>query len=609
MPNPEKDFDRLEQRFFDEWVRRNPTLGTSLGLHDFDEVMPDGSPQKELDDLKFLKRSLDEFRAFETKKLHPPRAVDRDLAIHTLQVWIFERQELRWSEINPEAPHVVGQALFQVLSRNYAPLKERLRCIIKRLERTPAYIEQARQKMKTPVKQYMESELETLSRLPGFFNMIKDVAREQIAVSAEKNLGRLIEDVQTALDEYENWLIVDAKPFYKDEWWIGDEKFRKLLAVRGIEESPLTMMHNAEAEMERLRERLREIGHQIKRKVMIEDIREIIRQQHADNIDAVLRYAREQMQKAKQFCSRSKFAPMPDHDQPYVTETPSFLCHVLPWGGYSGPAKFEPKHEGYFFVTPGDCDSDKLKEHNYAAVTNLTVHEMYPGHHMMAMWQARTASLSRLLFAHAPETWDGWAHYGEERVREMGFEDTPVGRFVMTLAALFRQARIVMDVKLSTGKMGYQEGVEYLIDNVGMDRVAAESEMRRYIVTPGIPLSQAYGKEKIKELRKWAKERMRGRWNETFFHHAVLLAGALPWKLLKRDVEWRVEEELKKPPEDDKHAKHAKHAAKDHAPAKAHAPAKPAAKGHATPSAHPPRRQARQRPAPRRPKGRTKARR
>ena len=40
MPNPDKDFDRLEKRFFDEWVRRNPLLGTSLGLHDdYDELM------------------------------------------------------------------------------------------------------------------------------------------------------------------------------------------------------------------------------------------------------------------------------------------------------------------------------------------------------------------------------------------------------------------------------------------------------------------------------------------------------------------------------------------------------------------------------------------
>jgi len=596
-----RDFDKLEKRFFDEWVRRNPLLGTSLGIHDpCDELMPDGSPQKEQDDLKFLKHSLEEFETFNPKKLSPARQVDRDLAIHTLQLWIFERGELRWSEILPEAPHVVGLALFQVLSRNYAPLKERLRSLMKRLERTPGYIKQARLKMKTPVKQFMESELETLSRLPGFFNMVKDVSREQIAATPERQLHRSIEDVQTALDEYENWLIVDAKPVYRDEWWIGEAKLRKLLERRGIDAAPVTLVHEAEAEIARLRERLREIGHLIKRKVVVEDVREIIRQQHAETFDGVLRYVREQVQKAKQFVVRSKFAQMPDHDQYYVTETPSFLCHVLPWGGYAGPARFEPKHEGYYFVTPGDCDSDKLKEHNYAALSNMTVHETYPGHHLQTMWQIRSASLLRLLFAHAPETREGWAVYCEERVREMGFDDTPPIRFMLTLDQILRAARVIMDVKLSTGRMGYQEGIEYLIDTVGMDRVAAEAELRRYIVTPGIQLSYLWGRERLKEIKRWAKDRMRNRWSEFFFHTAVLQAGSLPPKLLKRDLEWRIDEELKKPvSKDEKKAKAEKKPEKK-------PPAKPARKPKAKARAKPkPRRKPR--PAKKKPKARKTA--
>ncbi len=552
MPNPQKDFERLEKRFFDEWVRRNPLLGTSLGIHDpYDNMMPDGTPQKAEDDLKFLKQSRENFEAINPKGLTPARQVDRDLALHTLALWIYERDVLKYGEINPEAPHIVGLALFQILSRNYAPLKERLRSIMKRIAKLPAYIKQARFRMKTPVRQFIESELETLSRLPGFFNMIKDIGRDNMAISAERVVARAVDDVQTALDEYENWLIVDAKPFYRDDWQIGEEKLRKIFELRGIDEAPSTVLRNAEAEMGRLREKLREIGHTIKRKVLIEDIRDLLRQQHAETFDGVLRSVRESVHKAKQFVSRSKFAPLPDHDQLYVTETPQFLCQILPWGTYGGPARFEAKHEGYFYVTPGDCDSDKLKEHNFAALSNLVIHQSYPGHHLMSMWFTRNASLTRILFAQSPETREGWAHYCEERVREMGFDDTPPHRFMMTLGQMYRAVRTVMDIKLATGKMTYDEGTDYLIDHIGMDRVAAESELRRYIANPGMQVCDFVGKERIKELKKWTRELMGKRFTETFFHHQVAICGPLPPKLLKRELEWRIEEELKKPPPKD----------------------------------------------------------
>ena len=57
---------------------------------------------------------------------------------------------------------------------------------------------------------------------------------------------------------------------------------------------------------------------------------------------------------------------------------------------------------------------------------------------------------------------------------------------------------------------------------------------------------------------------MRARFTETFFHTAVLQTTPLPMPLLEREVMWRVDEELKKPPpkpEDEPKGKHGKGAA------------------------------------------------
>jgi len=146
-----KRLEKLEKDFFKEWIHRHPLLGTALGLHEeFDDKMPDGSLEKELDDHRFLHQSLSEFEKIDSRKLPPDRALARDVAIQMIKNWIFDREELRMGESSPEAPQVLGHAIFQILSRNYAPLGQRMRAIMKRLDKMSKYIDQSRSRLRQP---------------------------------------------------------------------------------------------------------------------------------------------------------------------------------------------------------------------------------------------------------------------------------------------------------------------------------------------------------------------------------------------------------------------------------------------------------------------------
>ncbi len=544
-----KRLEKLEKDFCKEWVRRHPLLGTALGLHgEFDALMPDGSIEKELDDHKFLHRTLSEFEKIEAGRLPPGKAVERDLAIHVLKNWIFDREVLRPWESTPEAPQLVGQAVFQILSRNYAPLQHRMRAIMKRLERMPRYIDQSRSKLRAPTKMAVEIELETITRLPGFFNILKDIGREHLPATPQRDLNRLIDHAQNALERYSDWLIVDVLPDCREEHALGEEKFKRLLHVRGIDLSPGQISAAAEAEIPRLQERQRDLGREIRRKSALEDVRDMIKQQHPENFDGVLRYVRESAGKARQFVTRSRFAAFPEGEQLYVIETPSFLRHLLPFGGYWPPAKHEGRMDGYFFVTPGDCDSDKLKEHNYPALANLTVQQGYPGRHLQMAWAARHPSPLRALYED-PATGPGWAVYCEERAKELGYDDTPAARFMQLHASVLAAMRALLDVRISTGRTGCQEAVENLIDRLGMDRVCAEAEVRRYLSSPGAHAAPYWGRDRLRELRRWARDRMEARFGETFFHTALLQSGPIPIPHLRREMEIKVAEELRRPPE------------------------------------------------------------
>src|SRR5688572_4967325 len=545
--DPIKQFDSLGKRFFNEWVKRNPILGSSLGFHEeYDELMPDGSLEREVDDHRFFAHWIADFQKADPRKLRPEQAVHRDLMLSTLTQWLFERQTGRRWERLPEAPQVVGHALFQVLFRNYAPLRERMKSLMKRLEVLPRYVEQSKERLKRPVKFFVENELETLTRLPGFFNTLRDISREHLGASMERAMHKLIESAQNSLERYSDWLIVDILPECEEEWAIGEDLYRRWLAARGIDLTPSGLVSLGESELSRGTERLKELGRQIKRKSPVEDVRDIVKQQHPDAMDGVLRFVREAVAKAKQFVNRSKFAQIPEHDSMYVIDTPAFLRHLVPQGMYWPPARFEQKRDGYVCVTPGDCDSDKLKEHNLAALTNLTAHLSYPGRHLMAGWGLHHPSLLRT-FAGAQETLEGWALFVEERVKDLGFDDSPTSRFMQILGGMNAGARAILDVKLATGKMTFNQATEFLIDNIGTDRVVAEAEVRRTSTQPTISACPIWGRDRMRELRKRTKDRMKARFTELFFNNSVLRAGGLPMAALYKELDWRVEEELAKP--------------------------------------------------------------
>jgi uncharacterized protein (DUF885 family) len=594
--DPSKRLEKLERDFFKEWLHRHPLLGTGLGLHEeFDERMPDGTLEKELDDIRCLHQVRAEAEKIDPRKLAPLQAVERDVFLRALGNWIFDRETLKIWERCPEAPQVIGHSLFQILSRNYAPLGLRMRSIVRRLEKMPKYIDQSRSRLRRPVKLFIEIELETITRLPGFFNLLKDIGREHLPATPQRDLNRLIEQVQNTLQRYEDWLIVDVLPDASEDFAPGEDLFRRLLEARGIDASPAGTLAAADAEILRLKERQREVARAIRRKVPIEDVRDMLKQQHPENFDGVLRFVRESVAKARQFTNRSHFVQLPEGEQLYVIETPMFLRHLLPFGGYWAPSRMESKLDGYFFVTPGDCDSDKLKEHNYGALSALTVREGYPGRHVQMAWAVRHASPIRAIYEDAL-TAGGWGHYCEERAKEMGYDDTPPARFMQMQAGVLAAARASIDVRLGTGRMTYAQAVDALIDILAMDRVCAEAEVRRTVTHPGVSAAHFWGRERLKDLKRWARNRMGARFSETFFHTALLRAGPLPPPLLKRELDLRIAEELRRPEEARKEGE-----AKAPAAPRRKAPARPARAGarKATrPRRRPPPRRAR-RPAPR----------
>ena len=229
---------------------------------------------------------------------------------------------------------------------------------------------------------------------------------------------------------------------------------------------------------------------------------------------------------AREFVEGSGLATLPPGEELRVEPTPSFLRPVIPFAAYEPPAFFDEHQMGIYIVTRQDGN---LGEHNQASILNTSVHEGYPGHHLQFASANRNRSLSRLLNAeHATELIEGWAHYCEQLMHEEGFSAGHEVRFVQLNDLIWRACRVIIDVELSSGRMGFADAVRMLTAEAAMTQVAAEAEVKRYTFTPGYQLSYLYGKHLLLDLRERRRSIEGADFQLRRFHDTLLSASAVP---------------------------------------------------------------------------------
>ena len=109
--------------------------------------------------------------ALDPAALSPEARFERELELHHLRESIFETDVIRTWERRSFALDALGDALFLLMARDFAPLADRLQSIAGRLEGVPAFLAEHRTRAAVPqVRVWQRLEIEEaghLRRLPG----------------------------------------------------------------------------------------------------------------------------------------------------------------------------------------------------------------------------------------------------------------------------------------------------------------------------------------------------------------------------------------------------------------------------------------------------------
>ena len=165
------------------------------------------------------------------------------------------------------------------------------------------------------------------------------------------------------------------------------------------------------------------------------------------------------MVRARRHLIEHDIVTVPDDERIVVIPTPEYIRNVIPFAAYFDPPKFDANPNGIYIVTPSVGDDPRaMREHNYSSISNTSIHEAYPGHHLQLSVAGKHPSLTRAL-TNAPEFVEGWGMYSEQLMREQGFDDAPNFRLNMHTDAIWRACRIILDVRMHRGEIGVDDAI------------------------------------------------------------------------------------------------------------------------------------------------------
>jgi uncharacterized protein (DUF885 family) len=529
-------FEAIIREHFDRLMAREPVWATFLGIHERDDQLGHASREAREANVADTKALIGRLQALDGQ-LDDATSFERELALHAANRWLFDDEVHRVWERRGTAMDDIGDGLFALLARDFAPLPERLASMTSRLEDAPRVVAENQARLgDRPVKLWNEIELESAGEIDSLFEEIVAAGRGAWgADSAEQT--RLQAAVVTALEAiegYKGWLR-ETIARAGDDLALGRERYDELVRLRAFD--GLTsdeILQIGDEQLATNKEARREVARRIDPNASEREVLDTVKSKHPASFEEALEGYRDVMHRARDYVATHAIATLPPGESLAVMPTPEYLRNVMPFAAYFEPPKFDARPSGIYIVTPSvDDDPRAMREHNFSSISNTSIHEAYPGHHLQLSAAITHPSLTRTL-VDAPEFVEGWGMYSEQMMREEGFDAGPEFQLMMFTDAIWRACRIILDIRLHRGDISVPEAIDFLVEHTGFERPNATAEVRRYTYTPTYQLSYLLGKVLLLRLRLQERQRLGERFSLGRFHDSLLYAGSLPISFHRR---------------------------------------------------------------------------
>jgi uncharacterized protein (DUF885 family) len=545
------NFEKLTNDYLDGHLAWRPTVGMTLGLHQYDGRITDfsrASLDSELRRLKHFERNLGEI---DSDGLPREMQFDYKLLQSLIRTEIFWFEGARSYTRNPMT-YAQAFDLTQYIKRDFAPLDNRVRSIVAIERNLPLLFSAARMNLdKVLPKPFIETAIDVAEGHMAFLAKDLPVGVEPVKDPALLKEFRAANRIAlTELTNYVAWLKSERLSQADESFVLGREHYRSLIRLTEfVELTPEQILALGLRELKAEQQRFADAARIIDSSKHPHDVFKDIQKDHP-TAEGLLPDTRKNLELIRNFVTQHRIITIPSEVRVKVEETPPPFRRTS-FASMDTPGVFETNAtESYYYVTPTEPEwPEKQKEEwltafNYYTTDIVTIHEAYPGHYVqfLALKDSRGSRLSRIVSSYAFV--EGWAHYTEMMLLDEGFAAAPPNasreekvraakyRLAQSDEALLRLCRLVCSIKLHTQGMSVDDATKFFMENCYYEEKTARQEAIRGTFDPGY-LNYTLGKLMIIKLRADWQQQEGPRYSLQRFHDELLRHGAPPLPLLR----------------------------------------------------------------------------
>ncbi|HYM83355.1 MAG TPA: DUF885 domain-containing protein [Candidatus Dormibacteraeota bacterium] len=512
-------FAERVEAFLAEYFRLHPLRATDVGEHAYDDRWPDLTERGRAERLDFYDRWAAELGAMPDESLDRDERIDRDLLTLELAAHRFaevELDELAWDVV--AWAYLLGDGIFPLLAREFAPLPVRLASVAARLETMPAVVDAAIASLVgsggRPVPA-LHAET-ALGQLPGITELAMDAVAQAEAATADPEVADLLPRLRAAAElaaasvsRLEAHIRDVVIPAAEGDGRLGRELFEAKLGHTLMDpELPLErVLQRAEREYATVRAEMIRLAGQLWQAMRPGEPRPTAEsegsQAAADQrtvrlvLDAIARehpaaedlleHCREELGRIEAFVRERDLIPLPEEPLD-IRWTPVFLRS---FGGAMliPPGPLDRGQRSYFAITPAPEDwtpervESSLRESNDRQLRLLTIHEAVPGHYLQLAYSNRCPSLVRAIFGSGVFI-EGWAVYVTQVMMDVGYgAEDPALMLAHWKFYLRGVINALIDARIHAYGMTEDEAVTLMVEGGFQEEAEARNKYKRARLT------------------------------------------------------------------------------------------------------------------------------
>lgn len=506
-----------------------PTTAAYLGLHEYDGLLPDLSVESTGRWVATAQELLDTLDGIPDSDLSVSRRLDRNLLRLLLEGNLFDLTATRELDRNPMA-YLFHPDLTNYISRDYAPVADRVAGIVRILTSVPSLLENAKRRLEPVLpRPFVTLSIQIAGGLPAHFEEGETFAGTGSAALRDE-VHKAREGADAAVRSFAEWLRVERLPRVSDDFALGPERFQRLLWVReGLTTPVEEVLQRGRADLKHNQDRLAEIARA--ERASVDQLVARLYENHPtakELIPLVRRLADE----TREFVRSKELVTIPQPEVCHVRETPAWARDL--WtAAMSPPGPFEKPVDGIYWVTSVDPAwtaaqaEGWMRTLNHAMLKNTTVHEVWPGHYLQSLHFRETAQTLARKVWFSYSFIEGWAHYTEQLALEAGFDHRSTSAEVTQLHdALLRDCRLIVSIGMHTQGMSVADAARLLRTEAHLEEVHAQREAIRGTYNPEY-FCYTLGKLAILDVReRYLANRFHG--SLRAFHDELLGFGTPP---------------------------------------------------------------------------------